>query len=135
MSRFLPFPPCSRADEARGKVDVLLLHRPFTVSRILFFPIASLIAYNLYGNYYYVVTVDPGNPLSVLGEVRDKDPSMLRGGQEVGRGLGRKGMKACGKCGGPKPVVRTPFDTSGGLCSYLGCSGHIIAQCANAALC
>jgi hypothetical protein len=94
-------------------VDVLLLHQPFTVSRILFFPIACLIAYNLYGNYYYVVTVDPGNPISVLTDVRENEPWMLRGGQEVGRGLGRKGMKACGKCGGPKPVVSTPFDSSG----------------------
>lgn len=88
-------------------VDVLFLHQPFSVARILFLPVAGLIAYNLYGNYYYVVTVDPGNPITVLDEVRKSEPWMLGGGQEqVGDGHARtRCIKACGKCGGPKPVA------------------------------
>lgn len=87
---------------------MLLFHQPFTLARLLFLPFACLIAYNLYGNYYLVTKVDPGNPLSAW---ETRDPSALRLVEDARNGVGR-GIKACGKCGGPKPVVRLSPDLS-----------------------
>lgn len=51
-------------------VDVILFHQPASLLRILFFPIALLVAINLYGHYYLVTTVDPGNPKDIIHEWR-----------------------------------------------------------------
>jgi hypothetical protein len=86
-----------------------VIHQTFSLLRLAFLPIAGLIAYNLYANYYYVVTVDPGNPITILDEVRAQAPWMIRNhsedtyGSAQGKRMNR--LKACGKCGGPKPVV------------------------------
>ncbi|KAI5449247.1 hypothetical protein NCC49_005163 [Naganishia albida] len=81
--------------------DVLFIHQPLTLARALFLPAATLIAYNLYGNYYLVTTVDPGHPLTAW---RARDPDVVRVVEDARRGGGGRGIKACGKCRGPKPV-------------------------------
>lgn len=84
--------------------DVLILHSPASWVRILFAPIAVLVAINLYAHYWLVTHVDPGDPRGIVDEWRREqrkqhNNGMTKQGQAVPR------LRRCRKCGGPKPVV------------------------------
>jgi palmitoyltransferase len=106
-------------------VDVILYHKPWTIPRILFLPLAVLIMTNLYAQYFYATTTPPGNPHSILEEIKMESSWMLETARQrinpSGRGQGSRTdsgrvgldgtwaggrLRKCGRCLGPKPIVR-----------------------------
>jgi hypothetical protein len=93
-------------------VDVIIVHKPLSFLRLIFLPIAILILLNLYAQYYYVIRTPPGNPHSVVEEIKREAPWMIeKGSDREHRGMLADGtwagekLRKCGRCLGPKPIV------------------------------